>query len=163
MCEPMSIGVGIAAAATVAGSAYGAAKADEIGSLEARTLEQNADAKDKAAAQADAAGTSQATAAKVKASQEIGQARAELGGSGLDLSRGSPLDAIGDARMLSELDVQTIRNNAAREAWGYRVAAMNDRVNADLTRKGARQKVTGTLLGGAASLGTLMAGGAGGG
>jgi hypothetical protein len=52
--------------------------------------------------------------------QRIGTQRAALAAQGTDLE-GSPIDILGDTARAGEQDALTIRNNAAREAWGYRV------------------------------------------
>ena len=43
-----------------------------------------------------------------------------------------------DAAFLGELDAMTIRNNAAREAWGYKVQAADIRERARITRREGR-------------------------
>lgn len=53
----------------------------------------------------------------------IGAQRAAGAASGVDLSSGSIADLQAEAAFLGELDALTIRNNAAREAWGYRAEA----------------------------------------
>ncbi|MCW5737790.1 MAG: hypothetical protein KIS73_26960, partial [Enhydrobacter sp.] len=52
--------------------------------------------------------------------QRIGSQTAALAAQGTDLE-GSPTDILGDTKRAGELDALTIRNNAAREAWGYQV------------------------------------------
>jgi len=86
----------------------------------------------------------------------IGSQRAGFAGQGLDISVGSPVDVQGDTAYLGELDAQTIRANAAREAWGYRVEAADRRMAADIARKGGQAAATAsrwnaasTVLGGA--------------
>lgn len=48
----------------------------------------------------------------------IGRSRAALAASGVDVGSGSALDAQGQEARMGALDMQTIRNNAALEAWG---------------------------------------------
>lgn len=55
--------------------------------------------------------------------QQIGQAQARLAAQGTDLE-GSPTDILGDTAAAGELDARTIRANAAREAYGYRVQGL---------------------------------------
>lgn len=52
--------------------------------------------------------------------QRIGTQQAALAAQGTDLE-GSPTDILGDTARAGEQDALTIRNNAAREAWGYKV------------------------------------------
>jgi len=54
----------------------------------------------------------------------IGTQTAALAAQGTDLS-GSPTDILGDTARAGEQDALTVRNNAAREAWGYKVQANN--------------------------------------
>lgn len=69
----------------------------------------------------------------------IGAQRADIGASGTDVGFGSALDVQADAAMLGELDALTIRTNAAREAWGYEVQAVDIRERARITRTEGRQ------------------------
>ena len=55
----------------------------------------------------------------------IGSQRAMLAGAGLDVNSGSPLDVQSDSAKLGELNAQTIRHNAALEAYGYQTQASN--------------------------------------
>lgn len=56
--------------------------------------------------------------------QQIGQQTAGLAGQGTDLE-GSPTDILGDTAAAGEFDAQTIRANAAREAYGYTVQGLS--------------------------------------
>lgn len=52
--------------------------------------------------------------------QRIGTQQATLAGQGTTLE-GSPTDILGDTARAGEQDALTLRSNAAREAWGYKV------------------------------------------
>lgn len=65
----------------------------------------------------------------------IGSQRAGFAGANIDVSSGSALDVQADAAFLGELDALTIRNNAAREAWGYEVEAEDQRRRAEIARR----------------------------
>lgn len=89
-----------------------------------------------------------------------GRQRAAMAANGVDLSFGSPLDTIVDTAMLGELDALTIRSNAAREAYDYKVAGANNRADAVLSRANASSAKTGgylsafgTVLGGSSEIG----------
>jgi len=96
----------------------------------------------------------------------IGSQRAGQAASNVDVGFGSAVDVQADAAMLGELDALTIRTNAAREAWGFKVQAEDSRRRAEIQRKegvmleasgGAqataqRWQMAGTLVGGTASL-----------
>lgn len=78
-----------------------------------------------------------------------GQQRADLGARNVTAS-GTALDILGDTAMVGEEDLQTIHNNAAREAWGYRNQAN------EASRWGANQLNNSR----GAGLGTLLTAGA---
>lgn len=96
----------------------------------------------------------------------IGQQRAAIGASGVDVNYGSSVDVQADAAYLGELDALTIRTNAGREAWGYKVQAADLRKRATIARKegvyleaagketqaASRWQAAGTIAGTGASL-----------
>jgi hypothetical protein len=51
--------------------------------------------------------------------------RASFAARGMALDEGSPLAILDDTAFMGEQDALTLRDNAAREAWGYRVQAGN--------------------------------------
>lgn len=75
----------------------------------------------------------------------IGRQRAAMGAQGIDIGRDSAMDVQEDAAAMGELEALTIRNNAAREAWGYRVQAANLGSNASLQRKAGRTQLYGSI------------------
>lgn len=118
----------------------------------------------------DALAQYQARGARIRGRQEEGKVRvagAQLSAeqrmayanSGVDENVGTAANTQANTTALNELDAQTVKNNAAREAWGFKVqqeqahqtykakvaAAQNKAIGSVLT--GAGQ-----LLGGAASL-----------
>lgn len=62
-----------------------------------------------------------------------GQQKAEFGARNVT-AEGTALDILGDTAAIGEEDALTIRNNAAREAWGYRNQA------SEASRWGSNQK-----------------------
>ena len=62
---------------------------------------------------------------RTKTAQLIGSQRAALASQGGDVDSGSPLDIQSDTARAGEFDAQTIRNNAAQQAYGYRLQAAN--------------------------------------
>lgn len=65
----------------------------------------------------------------------IGSQRAAMAAGNVDVGFGSALDVQADAAYLGELDALTIRSNAAREAWGYKVEAFDAKFRAAVTRE----------------------------
>lgn len=96
----------------------------------------------------------------------IGAQRAGIAAGNIDVGYGSAVDVQADAAYLGELDALTITTNAAREAWGYKVAAQDLRKRAEIARKegvyleraggqaatSAYIGAAGTVLGGTTSL-----------
>ena len=104
-----------------------------------------------------------------KAAALLGSQRAALASQGSDVDSGSPLDIQADTTRAGEYDAQTIRNNAAVKAYGYRVQGANAGAEANLddfkaaSAMGALPYGIGSsLLGGAKSmLGNLPSFGSG--
>jgi len=84
-----------------------------------------------------------------------GPQRAAIAANGVDMSFRTTLVTIVDTAMLGELDALTIRSNAAREAYDYKVAGANNRADASLSRSNASSARTGALLSG---FGTVLGG-----
>lgn len=87
-----------------------------------------------------------------------GAQTAAMAANGVDLSFGSPLDTLVDTAVLGELDALTIRTNTNREAYDFRVDAVNkrasgqmERMKGDAAATGGYLKAGGTILGGAGS------------
>ena len=79
-----------------------------------------------------------------------GSQTARLAGNGLDISEGSALNILSDTDWMGEQDALTVRNNAAREAWGYNVQGQNSMSNSNMLS--ARADAENPLLSGATSL-----------
>lgn len=82
-------------------------------------------------------GDKEAQAHKQKVKGLIGSQRAAMAAQGLDLSDGSALEIQQDTAELGAQDALNIKNNAWREAWGYRVQA------ADMTGRGRMTAMAG--------------------
>lgn len=80
----------------------------------------------------------------------MGRQRNEIGARNVELS-GSALRLLEDSAQIGEEDVTTIRNNAAREAWGLRYGAGQARESGNALRKNANANAFGSLLTGAAN------------
>ena len=92
---------------------------------------------------------------RLKTQQILGQQRAAMAANGVDIGWGSPLDTMVDTATMGELDALTIRQNAARENYDYRVQAMNGEADAELKRGEAKSALQGGSL---AAMGTLIGG-----
>ncbi len=135
-----------------------ASAAEQQGNYEAKILNDNAGVADAQAADAIARGSIEEGRQRLATKQNIGSSRAALASGGVDVGSGSALDVQASEASLGELDALTIRNNAAREAWGYNVEGANDRQQARLAQLGGKNEASAlrsqsvsTLLTGAAN------------
>lgn len=132
--------------------------ARQRGEYEAAVQEQNATLAEQQATDALSRGQIAESRQRGVTRQVTGANRAALAAQGLDTSSGSAADVIGQDQLFGDLDALTIRNNAAREAWGYNVDAANQRQSARLARLTGQNEqaaynnqATSTLLTGAAN------------
>jgi hypothetical protein len=133
-----------------------AANARAQGEYEGNVLEQNADLADLAAADATARGITDENQVRGTVRKVLGSQRAAYAAQGIDLSSGSVGDVAADTALMGELDALTIRNNAMREAWGYKVEAAQTRDKAKYARQAGRQ---GQSAGNMAAVGSLLTAG----
>jgi hypothetical protein len=82
----------------------------------------------------------------------IGSQRTSFAAQNVDVNKGSSLDVQADAAYLGELDALTIRNNAAKEAYGYRVGAEDLMLRGKYARREGEMGAINTILGGGSSL-----------
>jgi len=94
-----------------------------------------------------------------KVSQVKGSQRVAFASKGIDLGSDVVIDTLSDTAMLGELDALTIRNNAEREAYGYRVqgmnygaSAQNNALSAKNAKSAGRTGMFTTLLSGASTI-----------
>lgn len=78
----------------------------------------------------------------------IGSQRAAMAAQGIDLSSGSALDIQQSTAELGAIDSLTIKNNAWREAWGYKVDSANYQSQAKFTDLQSKYKSRQTLING---------------
>lgn len=114
MCLPA-----IAAVAGILGTAFSAYGAIQQGNAAKSAADFNAQNMAIMAADARKRGEAAAEAKQRETGALIGRQRAVMAARGLDLNQGSPLSILGDTAALGELDTQTIKGNAEREAVGY--------------------------------------------
>jgi len=72
----------------------------------------------------------------------IGTIRASAGAAGVDPNFGSPVRLQTSAADVGELDAETIRNNAARQAYGFRVQGTDFTAQAQLDSMQAQNALT---------------------
>jgi hypothetical protein len=81
--------------------------------------------------------------------QIAGTQKTQIGARNVKRS-GTALDILTDTATIGEEDVLTIRNEAAREAWGYRSRADESRRWGSAQRRNAQGQATATLISGGA-------------
>lgn len=79
----------------------------------------------------------------------IGSQRTAFAASGVDITDpdSTAVNVFADTAALSELDAQTIRYNAQREAWGHRMDAENFRRGGQVAYEAGKNNAIGTLFG----------------
>ena len=96
----------------------------------------------------------QAQANDRKTAAMIGRQRAVYAAGGLDVNTGSPLDIQADTAQMGRLNSLTIRNNAARQAYGYQASANLDTAEAQNYQQAGDTAMLGSLIGTAGSVGS---------
>lgn len=112
---------------------------------------------DQAAADAIARGELEAGRRRMATSATIATQRAGLAAGNIDVQSGTAAQVQTQARLFGELDAQTIRNNAAREAWGYQVQGVQAENAGKLQQYQARMSALGSILGGAGKVAAMYA------
>lgn len=153
-------------AASAVGSVIGAQGSIQSGNANASAAQyqagiarNNALIAEQNAQYASQAGRSQESASRQKTAQLIGAQRAAMAANGIDIGSGTPLRIQGDTAAVGELDALTLRNNAARAAYGYRSqagdftasAGLLDRQADNYRRAGSIRAMT-SIVGGASSV-----------
>lgn len=146
---------GVQTVSTFASQQREARARQQQGTFEQQAYERNAQLADLQAADAVARGTVSGYQRGQQVRAAIGDARASLAGQGVTLDTGSALDVQSDIASLGALDIATIRNNAAREAWGFTTQAADLRSRGILARAGADAAALGMR---ADSINTLITG-----
>lgn len=116
---------------------------------QASALRQNALFLNRAADDAVNRGAIDADQQRVQTQGVIGTQRAAQASNGGLVNEGTNAIIQEDTAQLGELDALTISNNAAREAYGYRVEAENNLTNAKALVKNAKGSMFSSILGGA--------------
>lgn len=141
MCSPEILAVGVLASAGM--QAYGQYQS---GKFNADVSNQNARQNENAANDSINRGNAEAEKQRSRSRQLAGSQAAAMSASGLDLSSAGALDMFGDTAAMGELDSLTLVNNAQREAYGLRMQAANDRLQAKMSRREGNFGAATTLL-----------------
>lgn len=76
----------------------------------------------------------------------VGEYRARAGGSGVNVNSGSNAIVQNEIQEAGDTDEDTIRSNAARTAWGYKVQALQDAYAGRVSQQTASNQAEQTLL-----------------
>ena len=146
-------------AALTAVSAYQASNQRKAtAKYQSQVAERNMEVANLQAKDAVERGNKQAAEVRRKYAGLVGTQRASLAARGLDISDGSANATLQDTVYFGDVDQQTVKSNAAREAWGYQVRAAN--FQGDAGAYMATSNAENPLLNaGMAAGGTLFSGG----
>jgi hypothetical protein len=141
-------------------SAFGAKKEGEatqqMYNYRAGVAKINADIDRQNAAWARDKGEKEATQYGMKAAQQRGAIRAAQGASGIDIHSGSAKEVQRSQEMIKDIDLATIRSNAAKVAYDYDTKAVMDENQASLdTMTGQYAKQAGEIKAASSILGTV--------
>lgn len=147
----------LAASATAAAtSAYGAYQQGQASSAaatyQAAVARNNQIVANQNATYATQQGQAMEASKREQTAQLLGKERAMAGAAGVDSSSGSPLRLQGDTSRLGEVDALTIRDNAARSAYGYQTQGLNFQAEAGLDMMKSRNATAGGALGAFSSI-----------
>lgn len=151
-----SAGVSAVGAVTGAVGQYNAAQSQaDMQRYQAQVAQNNAALDETKSNMASQQGEVDATAQGMKNRAQQGQIRAAIGASGVDPNTGSAAEVQSGAAALGMQDTMTVRSNAAKQAWGYKVEASNaeNQATMDMT---ASHNTRSAALGGA--LGSFLSG-----
>lgn len=99
---------------------------------------------------------SEALAAQERKRREvIGAQQAGYAAQGVDIRSGTPQSVQRTTNFLSEIDSIRIRNNASRQAFGYKIQSLDATSKSQIASDTANQRATGTLLSGGLALAAL--------
>jgi hypothetical protein len=124
------------------GGRRAAAGVEAQGKYEQAILEQNAGFAEKQAEVALEIGDQEALRHKAAIRGLIGSQRVIAGAAEIDLNSGSMADIQEETRLIGDDEERRIRNNAALQAWGFKVEAMDLRNRGKLARMGASSQAS---------------------
>lgn len=154
MCEPVTIAsLGL----TLVGTAISAYGQYEQSRAQAKAHDINAKILEAAARDAIRRGDREAGAVREQATQIIGAQMTAAGASGVALDSDVVQGLSQHSRALSELDVRDIQWNAAREAWGLRMGAAQERQAARQAIRAGNLALASTILTGVGQVGIGVA------
>lgn len=154
MCEVMTV---LAVTGLVLGAAAGVQQAQAqkaAGQAQEAQAKENAKAANTQAQNAILTGQVEEDRRRQQTRAMLAKQRTGFAANNVDMSSGSAADILGDTAAIGEQDALTIRANAAREAWGFKVDANNSMNQGRMANAAAKNAATGTYLTTAANTAT---------
>ncbi|MDA0798709.1 MAG: hypothetical protein O2884_08575 [Chloroflexi bacterium] len=160
MCEPTTALAVASLAATAIGGyvqyqgqKQAASSAQAMAEYEAGVARNNAIASERFAVDAEQRGTAAEQEQRLKTRQLLARQRVGFAANNVQLGSGAVIGTLGDTAAFGELDALTIKSNAQREAFGFRMQGSNFQAESGLARaRGATAKSEGRM----AALGTAL-------
>jgi hypothetical protein len=141
----MDASMGASAFTAIAGGFENAAALKAQGSYASSIANTNASLANLKASQTLQAGDVAASRKQLETEGAVGSARAAGGASGVDVNRGSPAMTQASIGTAGATDVNTIKMNAARAAWGYQTQATEEQYTGQIQQLTAKQRAIQSL------------------
>lgn len=157
MAAPLAAAAFLSSFVSMWGSQQESEAIRQAGQANARIFDVNARFSELQAEDAIRRGDREALALRGEGRRLRGAQRAAYAGQGVDVNSGAPVEVGAGTDMLLEQDVQAIKSNAWREAWGLKVQALDYRMRGEAAEKGAQQQAENVALAGALKAGGSFA------
>lgn len=148
MVDPVTLGT-VALVGSVAGGVVGGIGASEAAGAQAASSQYkagvallNKQINQQNAAWAMQAGETQAEISGIKSGQQIAETKVQQAASGLDVNTGTVAQVRADQTTISAFEQNTIRWNAAKEAYGYETKAAMNQGESGLDQAAAQDEKT---------------------
>lgn len=142
----MATSAGVGGFANLASAYAESQAAGAQGEFQRQQYELNAAASEAQAKDAIRRGEISADQVRKEGEKAKGAQRAALAAQGIDVNSGSAGEVQLDTERLIAQDVATVRNNAFREAMGYKTKAIGERTSGTFASQSARNRSASTLL-----------------
>lgn len=139
----------VTGAASTAANAYSQSQAYKAqGAYQAAIASTNSKLAEMQADEAITVGNRNASKIESLTKRQTGSIRTALAGSGVDLSSGTAQQLIAASEQVGKEDIQTIKNNAMRAAWGYKTQSIQSTYEGKFASLTAKAKANDTILAG---------------
>lgn len=145
----MAAGLIMQAGGSISGALAQSAALRSQGDIQKSIYDANARMADVAAEDALRRGKKAQTQVRKAARKLQGSQRAAFAAQGIDPNAGSAADIQEETEVMGALDALTVKNNAWREAWGYRAQALGSEYQGAFAQTAGRVAGRNTLLTGA--------------